>query len=128
MLRLDWMSWLCPSKINYALNKTENKHFISTIHSLVFRGPSLYPETSLSRYFLTPTTFCLATVILLIFSYPKKFENYLKHKTNQNWNLCHLFFLKQKCNLSCHAQNRSFTCLLFRFVLMQFVFEKKQNW
>ena len=112
ILRLDWMSWLYPSKIDCILNWTENKHCIITIHSLVFRGPSFYPEFSPFRCFFTPTIFGFATVILQYFLLPKRFEKYLKYKTNQNWNVCLLFFLKQKCNLSCHAQNRSFTSLL----------------
>ena len=73
--------------------------FFFTFHSLVFRVPSLCSEASPFAYFLTPTIFCLATVILSYFLLWKRFEKNLKHETNQNCNLCLLFFLKQKCNL-----------------------------
>ena len=48
-------------------------------------GPSIYPETSPSRYLFTLTIFCSATVKPEYFLLrKKKKEKNLKHETNQN--------------------------------------------
>ena len=59
----------------------------------------------------------LATVILLYFSSPKKYENFLKCVTNQDGNFCLLLFLKIKCKLLHHAWNITFPYFLFWLVL-----------
>ena len=128
------MSWLFPSQIYYILNQTESKHFIFTIHSLVFKELSPYSNTSLFRHFsisplLYSDNFLLGYCHTSIFFFSEKnLKNIQNMRLIKTETFVFYFSWSQKRKLSRHAQNRSFACLLFSLDLMQFVFEREQNW
>ena len=130
MLWLDGMSRLFSSKIYYILSQTENKHFIFTIHTLnlgnlVSIPTLLYSDTSLSRHFFTPTILFGYCHTSIFFFTEKKSKNIQKMILIKTETFVFYFSWSQKRNLLSHAQDRSFTCLLFRLHLVQLVFGKK---